>query len=301
MGFFPESRLFSWRVLFLVLCLATRLTPSFAFEKDPRSFQESHSKSPLEVLEKLASEFKKFEQDRAVKAMGPNLSVAQDATLQAQKLYNLKSSQMGEQTENLESLGNIALPIAKVVEGDFSMSGLQKQKWGDLGGSPFGSLVGKSTFGESSQDQSIQNLIQNGGEDSFLSVFPDEGDPVEISESLTQEQMLEAQTREQNVRNEMDKLTFKIEPFQETNYKAYENAKELFKKNEKLISKISDFEEGFIRNAQELFVNFSWRDQDKVGKMPYEKFIERQERQLLFPDPTMQATTPKTHQGKKSH
>jgi DNA repair exonuclease SbcCD ATPase subunit len=285
----------------VVLYFVTGSIHSFAFEEEPWTVKESSPKSAMELLQDLLSDLETFEQGRAVEALGPNLSVAQDATAQARKLYNSKSSQKGEETEKPESFGNIRLPMAKVVEEDFLNSALQIQKQGDLGGSPFGALVGKSTFGKSSQDQSIQSLIQNRDENLADSPATVENDFVEIYDSLTQEQMIEVQTRLENVRNEMDKLSLKLEPYQETDYKAYENAKQLFKKNEKLISKIPNFEEGFIRNAQELFGSFSWRDQDKVGKLPYEKFIERQERKIVFPDPKEPETTPKTHQGMRSH
>ena len=91
------------------------------------------------------------------------------------------------------------------------------------------------------------------------------------------------------------------EPYQEMDYKAYENAKQLFIKHDKMISRINEFEQGFVRNAKELFANYSWRDMDKVGKRPYEKFIESQESKGVFPFPKGQEPKPTTHQGRISH
>ena len=213
-------------------------------------------------------------------------------------------STLAEQVKNLRDLkgiGMLPLPIAKVTESNFSKLDLQIQKLGDLGGTPYGVTTGKSTFGKIGSDLSFQGVIQERPPMPIENNIITETEVIDESLEATQEEIIEAQIKRDDLKVEMDKLATKQEPFSESDYRTYEKTKDLFKKNEKTISQMNEFDEGFVKNAKELFVNHSWRDMDKVGKRPYENFIDRKDPKITFPFPKGQEPTPKTHRGGISH
>ncbi len=278
------------------------ISPLRAFEID--GVQEKivrEEPSGLEVLFEWAQDFEAVFETTLKESPVRALSAVQDPSSVANKKNNEPLARLTEQVQEMGQYGNLPLPLAQLSELEFSKKDLQNQKVGEMGGSPYGALSGKSTFGKNGADTSFQNLLENRG----LNGTPETGGGnfnfIDSENPLTQEQMLEAQTQIAQLQNEMDKLTLKAEPYQETDYKAYESAKELFRKNEKIITRLKEFEEGFVRNAKELFVNFSWRDMDKVGKRPYENFIDKQESKGGFPYPKGQEPKPTIHQGGRSH
>jgi len=197
--------------------------------------------------------------------------------------------------------GKLPLPTAKVSAQDFSKLAIQIQKLGDLGGTPYGSNSGKATFGKTGSDLTFQGLVQEREPVSIEPAAPSEDLSLPNQEEMSPEQLLVLNSQLDELEKEMNQLAKKDGPFEKNDYKSYEKAKELFKKNDKLISKLNEFDETFVQNAKELFVKHSWRDMDKVGKRPYERFMDRQDSQKAFPYPTGQEPKPKIHQGGISH
>lgn len=198
-------------------------------------------------------------------------------------------------------LGKLPLPTAKVSPQDFSKLAIQIQKLGDLGGTPYGSNFGKATFGKTGSDLTFQGLVQEREPVSIEPAAPLEDLSFPNPEEMSPEQLLVLNGQLAELEKEMNQLAKKDGPFEGNDYKSYEKAKELFKKNDKLISKLNEFDESFVQNAKELFVKHSWRDMDKVGKRPYERFMDRQGSERVFPYPRGQEPTPKIHQGGISH
>lgn len=197
--------------------------------------------------------------------------------------------------------GALPLPTAKITPGDFSKQALQKQKLGDMGGSPFGSTFGKSTFGKTGSDSTLQGLTAEKIPVPIAPYFDEELPFLENPEEMTKEQLIELDRELDDLQKEMNKIAEKETPYEKEDYKAYEKAKDLFKKNDKYISRLNEFDPKFVDHAKELFVKHSWRDMDKVGKRPYEKFIDRQESKTVFPYPKEQEPKPAIHQGEISH
>jgi hypothetical protein len=196
--------------------------------------------------------------------------------------------------------GNLPLAIAQVVPPNFLKKRLQSQAVGELGGSPYGPNSGKTTFGKDSQESSLQSLMAARSLSSQVTTVT-EAVLGNTPDNLNLEATEEKQNKIIQLKNQMDQLSFKLEPFSQSDYKSYEKAKELFKVNEKEISKLDHFDESFVQNARELFFNHSWRDKDKEGKKPYEAFIDAQEPKLIFPFPTEQVTKPQKHPEGISH
>lgn len=193
----------------------------------------------------------------------------------------------------------VPIPTAQLSENE-NLKTLQSQTIGDEGGSPYGPNFGKVTFGKEGADNSLSGLLKDRGSIPVDRVEPAVKTP-QVTEEMTQEQVLEIQESMDGLQEEMNKLAYQQEPFGTPDYKAYESAKELFKKNESLISKVKEFDYNFVKNANDLFVAHSWRDMDKVGKRPYEKFIENSKSKVVFQEPTGPGTKPEIHRAKRSH
>lgn len=221
--------------------------------------------------------------------------VSQSVSGLKQKALSLEKSQIGK------NVGGLPIPTAKVVPGDFSKLALQNEKLGGLGGTPYGATAGKSTFGKTSSDLSFKSVAQERSPVSIEPLFRDDSESLDDSEQMSPEQMVALNNQLEELEKEMKQISKKEEPYTDSDYKSYERAKELFKKNDKVISKLSDFDDRFIENAKELFVKHSWRDMDKIGKRPYERFIDRQEYKSLFPYPKGQEPKPKIHREGISH
>lgn len=289
-------------ILPLVVCLFGIKT-IYAFEFYPFVMEGSLQFSAIDQLVLFSSEMDSFETSSKKGAVKKDLIPVQVAQVQDPSNRSGKSSRQQPEKEVYQTTdqGNLPLPVAQVSSRNFSRKDLQQQKLGDLGGTPYGQLTGKSTFGKVEDDSSFQNLVQDRGTASFGSLNQDGNSSLESDGPMTQEQILEAENKLALFRDEISRVAFKMEPYQQMDYKAYESAKNLFIKHEKMISRLNDFEEGFVKNAKELFVNYSWRDMDKAGKRPYEAFIERQEPRTSFPYPRGQEPKPTTHPGGISH
>ena len=282
----------------VILTLVMMTQSLFAFESYEFVFKGNLQLSSLEQLILLSDQLNIFESNQKKESPAKKVLAAENP---APAPFNSQAQELKMPSLTAEQQGNLPIPVAQVREPKNSQRDLQKQKWGDLGGTPYGELTGKSTFGNVDEGSSFSNLMQGRGTASAGLVPEDSSNLIGSDGSLTQEQLIEAETKLAQLKDQLSKLAFKMEPFQEMDYKSYESAKQLFMKHDKLISRINDFEEGFVRNARELFVNYSWRDMDKVGKRPYEKFIENQESKKVFPFPKGQEPKPTTHQGRISH
>ncbi len=224
---------------------------------------------------------------------------AQLAQLEEEKAKKIERVDSSQKVNS--NFGSSALPAAKIATEDFSKKALQVQKLGDLGGTPFGATSGKSTFGKTDSDSSFKSLT---AERNPIAIEPYYDEPnlyAENPEEMNLEQMVEFDRKWNDLEKEMSKLAQKETPFENGDYKAYEKAKTLFQKNDKLIARLDEVDEKFTQNAKELFVKHSWRDMDKVGKRPFERFIERQEAKEVFPYPKGQEPKPEIHRGEKSH
>jgi hypothetical protein len=276
-----NSKFYLVAILILALGEAFVSKPSSAQEVDSFEVLNLNYSTPLESLVRFAKEMNNFEPE--VKMLVPSRMVS-----------------AVQEPRGAESLDNLPMPTAKVSEGDFSRLALQNQKVGELGGSPYGATSGKATFGKTDADNSFQGVIKDRAP-MPLEVAKQTGDALQLPEQPTPEQVTAAQERIANLKGEMEQLSFKMGPFSDGDYKAYEKTKELFQKNEKLISRLGEFDEGFVKNAKELYVNHSWRDMDKVGKRAYENFIEREETKTPFPYPKEQEPKPEKHREGISH
>jgi len=268
-----------------ILALATGGTfiskPSSAQEVDSFEILKLNYLTPLEVLFELSSEMNGFEPE--VKMLVPSRMVS--------AIQNPRESEVGY---------SLPMATAKVTEGDFSRLALQSQKVGELGGSPYGATSGKATFGRTDSDNSFQGVIKDRAP-MPVEVLKQSGDALQLPEQPTPEQVAAAQERITNLKGEMEQLAFRMGPFSEGDYKAYEKTKEMFQKNEKMISRLGEFDEDFVKNAKELYVNHSWRDMDKLGKRAYENFIEREDTKVIFPSATGQEPKPEKHREGISH
>lgn len=274
------------------------MMPIYAFESSPFATDRNFQVSAIDQLVLFSTEMDSFGNYSKKESYPSQVARVQEPSSQTAQANRLLPEITTYEPMNQ---GNLPLPVAQVSASNSIRQELQQQKVGDLGGSPYGQLTGKSTFGKVEDDSSFQNLIQERGTASSAPLIEDGGNLFEGDGPMTQEQILEAENKVALFRDEISKVAFKMEPYQQMDYKAYENAKNLFMKNEKIISRLNDFEEGFVKNAKELFVNYSWRDMDKAGKRPYEAFIERQEARTVFPYPKGQEPKPTTHQGGISH
>ncbi len=295
--------------VFIALCFS--VNSIFSQEVDSFEIILRSSRSPIESLLVFSDELNPVSQQKLSKTDLLSTSpVSSTGKFTSTPYYSKGTSD--EDRKNISSpnleikvnteQGNLPLPIAEVAASKKNNESLQSQIKENLGGSPYGAYAGKTSFGNTESDSSFQDFIDTN--DSAFSYANPIDNNWEIDDSnieKTQEQIIKEETETQIVKEQMDKLTFKLPPFSSTDYRTYEQAKLLFKDNQKIMNRMPGFEEGFVKNAKELFVAHSWRDQDKTGKKPFEKFIEQQEPKLSFPYPKGQEPTPTTHQGKRSH
>ncbi|MSP19825.1 MAG: hypothetical protein EXR74_09685 [Bdellovibrionales bacterium] len=295
--------------VFIALCLS--VNPIFSHEVDSFEIIPQSSRSPIESLLVFSDKLNPFLQQKLstrdllstspVSSIGKFTSTPSYLKLPSDE-ERKNSSFPGLEIKANAGFGNLPLPIAEVAGIKKFNNSLQSQIKETLGGSPYGAYAGKTSFGNTEPDSSFQDFIDNDGNPSYPSNLPDNDWTIDDSKiERTQEQIIKEETESKIVKEQMDKLTLKLSPFANIDYRTYEQAKLLFKDNHKIINRMPGFEEGFVKNAKELFVAHSWRDQDKKGKKPFEKFIEQQEPKLAFPYPKGQEPTPTIHQGKRSH
>ncbi len=289
--------------VFIALCFS--VNPIFSHEVDSVEITLQSSRSPIESLFVFSDELKPFSQRKLSETDLLSTSPVSSTPYDSNGIFDEDGKSISSRDLEIKvnpELGNLPLPIAEVATSKKFNDSLQSQIKETLGGSPYGAYAGKTSFGNTESDSSFQDFIDN-NDNAFSFANPIDNN-WEIDDSnieKTQEQIIKEETETQIVKEQMDKLTFKLPPFASTDYRTYEQAKLLFKDNQKIITRMPGFEEGFVKNAKELFVAHSWRDQDKTGKKPFEKFIEQQEPKLSFPYPKGQEPTPTTHQGKRSH